>query len=44
MSKILKKSNTINLKGNLIGGIFIFKKNIDIDKTYNFKIGDVKKY
>tara|TARA_S200002703_G_scaffold19873_1_gene16136 strand:+ start:2517 stop:3104 length:588 start_codon:yes stop_codon:yes gene_type:complete len=37
-----KKSNTINLKGNLIGGIFIFKKNIDIDKTYNFKIGDVK--
>ncbi len=37
-----KKSNTINLKGNLIGGIFIFKKNIDIDKTYNFKMGDVK--
>jgi len=37
-----KKSNTINLKGYLIGGIFIFKKNIDIDKTYNFKMGDVK--
>ena len=37
-----KKSNTINLKGNLIGGIFIFKKNIDIDKTYNFKMSDVK--
>ena len=37
-----KKSNTVNLKGNLIGGIFIFKKNIDIDKTYNFKMGDVK--
>jgi len=37
-----KKSNTINLKGNLIGGIFIFKKNIEIDKTYNFKMGDVK--
>ena len=37
-----KKSNTINLKGNLIGGIFIFKKNIEIDKAYNFKMGDVK--
>ena len=37
-----KKSNTINLKGNLIGGIFIFKKNIEIDKTYNFKMGEVK--
>lgn len=37
-----KKSNTINLKGSLIGGIFIFKKNIDIDMTYNFKMGDVE--
>jgi LEA14-like dessication related protein len=37
-----KKSNSINLKGNLIGGIFIFKKNIEIDKTHNFKMGDVK--
>ncbi len=37
-----KKSNTVNLKGNLIGGIFIFKKNIEIDKSYNFKMGDVK--
>jgi len=37
-----KKSNTVNLKGNLIGGIFIFKKNIEIDKTYNFKMGEVK--
>ncbi len=37
-----KKSNTVILKGNLIGGIFIFKKNIEIDKSYNFKMGDVK--
>jgi len=36
-----KKSNTINLKGNIRGGIFIFNKDIEIDKTHTFKTSDV---
>lgn len=37
-----KKSNTINLKGNIRGGIFIFNKDIEIDKTHTFKTSDVE--